>query len=484
MAQPEERWPGIIRADLASGKTSEQCAEGWGIPLDAVQRIAVEQPATVAPKSLGATDRDGQIADMLHDGQSPKAVAERFGLHAGSVRRAHERVCGSHSGCPHLPTAPKQSKSKPTPTGPRLRIVDNEPDDDTEPVYWETFPAWDDYPDPPPPLLTRDDGHPLIPGEGHAEILGAWGAGKSWFAQRATVEAVQAWRQVVYLRLEGHQKGLHHRLRLLGLTDDKIRDPNLFRSVTIDYLFEHQRWSEQFLCPRGVLIIDTVSKAGGSTNESEKAEEWLAENVTRFTDGGCLVVSVDHVAKHFADDLVAMSSRGSSAKTAAADFAIHVVGHRKRGKRPVPTCWGPSHNGYVDLFIAKPDRNGQIDTDGAHGAIARVRGYHDPATGGFRLDIDPPTDDDDKPEGPTPADIVHMALDILTDDDGLNYTAFVKKLGLREGVSKNKAERAVQDAKRLGYVSTAKNGASTIHTLTFEGIAHHDNNQDPLTDIS
>ena len=441
---------------------------------DALWRIRIQ--STLRRRGI-VTD---PVAIALHKGETAAEVAARLGVTAATIRRRHAAACGSHTDCEHVAPTPQPKPSKPK---RRLRAVDNEPDDDTEPTYWETFPAWDDYPDPEPPLLCRDDGHPIIPGEGHTEIMGAWGSAKSWLAQKATTAALRAWRPVVYLRLEGHQKGLHHRLRMLGLTDDVIRDPERFRSVTIDYLFEHRRWSKQFLCPRGVLIVDTVSRAGGSTNDADKAEEWLADNVDDFTKGGCLVITVDHVAKHFADDLVAMSSRGSSAKTSASDFAIHLIGHRKHNKRPVSTCWGPNHDGHVNLYIGKEDRHGQIDADGKHGALARVRGYHDPATGGFRLDIDPPTPEDDKTEGPTPADMVLTALDILTTTDGLNYGDLCRLLRV-EGLAKNKAEGAIANAITLGYIDTTKKGKATIHTLSFEGIQHHANHHDTPTDIS
>ena len=358
-----------------------------------------------------------RIIVAIHRGEKPGNIAARHGLDAGQVRRIHNEICGRP--CPHKNHPQPEPEPEPeAPKSPVRAVPALDPQERAEPKWWETYPALDDYDDPPPPLLTRDDGHPLIPGEGHVEIVGAWGSAKSWIAQRIAVEALNKYRPVVYLRLEGHQRGLHQRLRMLGATDDAIRDPERFRSVTIDYLAEHREWAEWFAAPHGLIIIDTVSRAGGSGNDAAEAEAWLAANVTRFTDRGCLVVAVDHVAKHFADDLVAMSSRGSSAKTAAADYALHVVGHRKHGKRPVSTCWGPNHGGYVHLYVAKADRHGHIDTDGEHGAIATVKGDHDPATGGFRLSIDPPDADasaDDKATSADRPDPTGAVLQLLAD---------------------------------------------------------------------
>ena len=395
-------------------------------------------------------------------GETPKAVAERYGLSAGHVRRiSAEARQGGRSKPQRALRIVEPDETEPLPT------PDDEPDHepDHEPTYWETFPAWNDYPEPPPPLLTRRDGHPLIPGEGHVEILGAWGSCKSWLAQRITTEAVHTERRTAYLRLEGHKRGLHQRLRMLGLTDDAIRDPDRFRSVSIDYLFEHRSWSEEWLTG-GVLIIDTVSRSGGSTNDADEAEAWLADNVVKFTDRGCLVVAVDHVAKHFADDLVAMSSRGSSAKTAAADFALHIVGHRKHGKRPVPTGWGPDRSGYVDLYIAKPDRHGHIDADGAHGAIATVRGDWDMATGGFRLTIDPHAQTDDT-DSAVPADPTGAILAVCAASPGLTTRQIIASVH-KPGVF---FKTAIQDS-IIAAVSrdliTRQDGprGSFLHTIT------------------
>ncbi len=426
-------------------------------------------PTPKAPATTTDQDRHEQIVEALHNGEKRGTVAARFGLTAGQVRSIHKSACGAD--CPHkTQPAPPRPEAEPLPEPPPLRVVAaNERDEpDHEPTYWEMFPAWGDYPDPPPPLLTRDDDHPLIPGEGHVEILGAWGSGKSWLAQRATVEALHAGRRTVYLRLEGHQRGLHHRLRMLGLTDDVIRDPDRFRSVTLDYLFEHREWSEHWLT-EGVLIIDTVSRAGGSTNDADEAEMWLSSNVTRFTDRACLVVAVDHVAKHFADDLVAISSRGSSAKSAAADFALHVVGHRKHGKRPVSTCWGPDRGGYVHLYIAKPDRHGHIDADGPHGAIATVRGGYDLATGAFRLDIGPHAQTDDPATG-DPADPTGPILAVCAATDGLTTRQIIARVHKPGVFTKTAIQDTLLVAVELALITREDGPRNSLkHSITETG---------------
>ena len=351
-----------------------------------------------------------------------------------------------------------------------LRVVANEPEaePEREPIWWEAFPPWGDYPDVPPPLLTRDDGHPLIPGEGHVEILGAWGSGKSWLAQRCAVEALRAGRPTVYLRLEGHQRGLHQRLRMLGLKDDVIRDGDRFRSVCADYLPEHRRWAERWLAG-GVLVIDTVSRAGGSTNEADEAEAWLAANVNQFTDRGCLVLSVDHVSKNFPDDLVAMSSRGSSAKTAAADFALHVVGHRKHGKRPVPTCWSPGSAGHVKLYVGKPDRNGHIDADGPHGGLATLRGGYDPASGAFGLRIDAP--EAEAADNDSRAEPLGAILAAAAATPGLTARQLARK-AIAAGFPQRRSSEAVSAARDDGLLrGTPGPRGSIAHVVTPLGSA-------------
>lgn len=473
MPAPEHAWPKIVAADLAMGKTIEECAEGWKIPLDTVQRLAAE---TAAPRrSLGPTDVNGVTADLLHSGESVAAVAERHGVSAAQIRRRHQTACGSHSECEHLP-APAKPAAKPPPR-PRLRVVSNEPNPDWEAghepfdagPWWETLLPVDEYPDPPPPLVVRTDGAPVIPGTGFVTVIGPRGSGKTWMALRIAADALQAGRRVVYFRSEGTRANLQMRLHTLGANPRTLLDDDKFRSIPRDqldnFLVNHSEWAHS-----GVIIIDTIAAAGGTTNDTTEAQQWYDFTIARFVDEHTLIVGIDHTAKKIPDDVLAITSRGNSLKDDKADLVLFTDGYTGKAKKLTKTTWSKNKNGHFHLVVAKPHRDGDIDSDDTN-RIATVHGYHDPATGLLRVTIDPPAADTPSNDKADDDEIYLIVLRAIHDAEGITSNDLIKTCNTSK-VAQHRIRTARDHAIEQGHVYTKQPGQAKEHHLTFEGIQY------------
>ena len=71
------------------------------------------------------------------------------------------------------------------------RITNTTPYVPPEPEPWhEPLLPVDEYPDPPPALVYRTDGPPVIPGHGKVMVMGPRGSGKSWIAVHIAAAAL------------------------------------------------------------------------------------------------------------------------------------------------------------------------------------------------------------------------------------------------------------------------------------------------------
>ena len=236
----------------------------------------------------------------------------------------------------------------------------------------------------PEPALKRTDGKGICPSIGFVEIMGPRGSGKSWIGLMIAAEALKKGRRVVYIRGEGSLASLLERLVLLDASKEILKDDGSFRSVRDfgAFIDSHEGWPD-------VLIIDPAASTGAATNDAAEAEMWLSKAVRPFTDDG-LVVSIDHTAKRLNADVMTIDSRGSSAKTAHADFALFVHAYSGSGTGTYKTTWTRDRSGYLHLLVAKGDRDGWYDADEEEGnRIAIVRGSHSEEFG-FQLVIEPP----------------------------------------------------------------------------------------------
>ena len=363
MAHPEERWPGIVRADLFIGKTAEQVADGWGIPLDAVQKLAAEQAATrPAQKSLGAADRDGNIADALHNGETAKALADRYELTASSIRRAHEKVCGSHTNCHHMPAAqPKPRpplqvvgdgwRAPPDAYGDARDRAPDEPETPDDPFeVLDTNRVAIDHDDetdlaPIPTLIERGDGRGIFPLGRVSWIAGAPGCGKTWAVYLACLEAIQQQGRVLYIDTDDVTDNFRRRTRIIG-------GKGVFDRYEFYYLHEPPAPSltaalHDFLepAPVQVVVIDSAVTSGADPTGAS-IEKWIKTVVKPWADAGYTTVVIDHVPKRDRPD--ARSGRGgvgSFQKLAEVTGVSYYVSSLN--------CWTDSHGGHITLRVDK-----------------------------------------------------------------------------------------------------------------------------------
>jgi RecA-family ATPase len=85
----------------------------------------------------------------------------------------------------------------------------------------------------------------------------------------------------------------------------------------------HDRFMKDFSLPLGLIWIDTLSSAGGWSDENNNAEAAQLMNVVRTLSdrSGAVVIGVDHLGKN-----VEAGSRGASAKEANSDFVLALLG--------------------------------------------------------------------------------------------------------------------------------------------------------------
>ena len=352
--------------------------------------------------------------------------------------------------------------------GQRFKVVD--PDQ-----WWEELLPVDQYPEPPPAILHRTDGVPVVPGHGFIEVIGPMGSGKTWVGLLVVVQALALGRPVVYLRGEMQRRSLQLRLHTLGVDPEVLLNPNRFRSVPVDRLEQflklHGNWASG-----GVIVYDPAAATGpgATSNNATEGLGWLRQVIEPFVgeEDGTLVVSVDHVSKYLPEDVVSLASRGSTAKSARADLVLFVPGYRKVGKHPVPTCWSRDRDGYTNVHIAKGDRlEGVIDTDHPTKLLASIQGRHTDGT--LTLTVEPPNDDPTDTEGHriTDDEIMQTMLAVISSNPGQGVRQVVERCAEYHGLPKTRTEQALSRAKQMGWVEVTRSGQTHEHAITDTGEA-------------
>lgn len=202
-----------------------------------------------------------------------------------------------------------------------------------------------------------------LPEIGAGLLSGQWGTFKTFFALDLSAHIMMGWdwtgepvyRQsgVLCLAQEGGgsiamrlaalvEHKIEPRLREVDQTSQKIRSerlpftwasrmPMLLGTDKNDPLpvllataeLVHERFMKEFKLPLGLIWIDTLSSAGGFSDENDNAEAAKLMDVLRQLSekSGAVVVGVDHLGKN-----VDAGSRGASAKEANSDFVFALLG--------------------------------------------------------------------------------------------------------------------------------------------------------------
>jgi AAA domain len=205
-----------------------------------------------------------------------------------------------------------------------------------------------DAPWQPPKWMIRN----RLPETGDGLLVGQWGMLKTFMALDLSAHLMLGWdwtgepvyRQsgVLCLAQEG---GGSIPMRLAALVEHKIKktdrlpftwasrcpmllgvgkeDPLPLLLATAE--LAHERFLKEFGLPLGLIWIDTMSSAGGWSDENNNAEAAQLMNVLRGLSemSGAVVVGVDHLGKN-----VDAGSRGASAKEANSDFVLALLGNK------------------------------------------------------------------------------------------------------------------------------------------------------------
>lgn len=181
--------------------------------------------------------------------------------------------------------------------------------------------------DPPPTMLQRSDGVPLLYASGVHAISGESESGKTWLTLVAAVQLLTDGHTVVFIDFEDRAERVVARLLALGAHPDQIRDQ--FRYIRPDRALDAktQRDLEPHLHKAALAIIDGVTEAmtmhGYETNSNDDAARFYAQLPRWIADRGPAVVMIDHVVKD--PDRQGRYALGAQHKLAGLDAASYIV---------------------------------------------------------------------------------------------------------------------------------------------------------------
>jgi hypothetical protein len=272
------------------------------------------------------------------------------------------------------------------------------------------------YEAPTPTVLERTDGDALFYVGRVNGLNGESGSGKSWVAQAAVAEVLNAGGDVLYIDLEDHAASLTARLTDLGVSTDAIVEHFTYIQPEGRYTALAAAAVEGLVRDNAVdlVVVDSVGEAmaldGQKQNDDDEVAGWFRRLPRRLARLGPAVILVDHVPK--AKDAPTHYAIGSQRKKAAIDGALYRVEQTK--------ALGRGRAGIVKLTCSK-DRNGHYAT----GTV--VASFHLDATA-------------------TPTTATVRAPEVVTDDHPFRPTALMEKISrtleLTPGLSSNQIEAA------------------------------------------
>ena len=322
----------------------------------------------------------------------------------------------------------------------------------------------------PPELLTRVDGHALFY---RGKINGLFGDpehGKTWVAQAAMVEDLNAGRTAAMIDVD--HNGPNHtaaRLLLLGAHPHTIANPNLFRYYDPEDA-EQLRNACRDLTARhpDTVVVDSIGEIlamlGANPNDEIEVTNAFRTTIVPISTAGSAVIVVDHLPKG-ADARAAGQAIGSIAKKRMMRGSYIRVDARTKP--------APGQVGYLTL---------RIDKDTA-GELRRTSpgGY----AGTFTLDSRDPrvtTWNIDAHDNPTTADgtfrptqVMERVSRYVEDHDRCTSRAIREHVGGKTSVVKT----AIDTLIREGFITTMAGGrGATIHHSTVHYRAHEDTTQE------
>lgn len=213
--------------------------------------------------------------------------------------------------------------------------------------------------DPPPTMLLRSDGQPLLYDGAVHTISGESESGKTWLTLIAALQLIADEEQVVFLDFEDRADRVVGRLLALGATIDQIREH--FSYVRPDRPLDADGKAQlaPYLADARLVIIDGVTEAmtmhGFDLNSNSDAATFYGLLPRWVADHGPGVVMIDHVVKDKEkQDRFAIGAQHKLAGIDGVSYIVKMLQPFSRGKR-----------GLARVDIAK-DRPGHV-REFAHG---------------------------------------------------------------------------------------------------------------------
>lgn len=209
--------------------------------------------------------------------------------------------------------------------------------------------------EPPPTVLTRNDGQPLWYAGKINGLIGESESGKTWVALLAVAQELQAGNRVLYLDFEDAAPGIISRLRALGVEDGDL-------AVNLDYSDPAESLSTaasedvaELLATYSysLIVIDGFNAAmtllGLDLMSNTDVTKFFQLLLRPLAKTGAAVAYVDHIGKNAADD--SKGGIGAQAKRAMTTGCVIKV--------KVGEPFGRGMNGRLFMGVDK-DRAGHV----------------------------------------------------------------------------------------------------------------------------
>lgn len=219
--------------------------------------------------------------------------------------------------------------------------------------------------EPPPTILTRDDGQPLWYAGKINGLIGESESGKTWVALLAVAQELEQDNRVLYLDFEDAAPGIVSRLRALGVGEDDVRswldycDPaeslNAAASGDLSELLQDRSYS--------LIVIDGFNAAmtllGLDLMSNTDVTKFFQLLLRPLAKTGSAIAYVDHIGKNANED--SKGGIGAQAKRAMTTGCVIKV--------KVGEPFGRGMTGRLGLVVDK-DRAGHVRGASAMGRDA------------------------------------------------------------------------------------------------------------------
>ena len=311
---------------------------------------------------------------------------------------------------------------------------------------------WDNLPDdegPPPTIIERSDGKPLLYANKLNGVFGLPGGGKSWIGIIALFEVLGLGGRVLWLDFEDRPPTFRDRSRSLGQEPAnhgeslKWLPPTIMEDAESQAFAAAVAWVSAY--EDGLVVIDAATQAGCPA-DGTGVEPWYVKHVDPWREVNAGVLLIDHVPKRNEDR--PEGPIGSTAKLGRVDGAALFVQGR---------CWTREKDGSLQLIVHK-DRQGHVGAKGDTVAIA-VGKHNDKGILDIRF-VPPSEAVDAQP-------VADALLAALVENGGevVSMRVYRELVGGKAAVA-DAAMKLLVDA---GHVESSKRGSSNVYLVTAEG---------------